>query len=37
MENNHYSGPVVRPYAEGLTTLQVVFSVQILYVSPYKV
>ena len=28
MENNHYIGPVVRPYVEGLITLQVAFSVR---------
>ena len=37
MNKNNQIGPVVRPYAEGLSTLQVAFSVHIQKVTPYKV
>ena len=36
-KNNHHNGPVVRPYAEGFSTLQVAFSVYTLDVTPYEV
>lgn len=34
---NKNIGPVVRPYAEGLSTLQVAFSVHIQNVTPFEV
>ena len=37
MNKNKKIGPVVRPYAEGLTTLQVTFKVINLVVTPYTV
>ena len=37
MNKNNKIGPVVRPYAEGSTTLQVAFTVHLRYVTPYVV
>ena len=37
MNKNNIAGPVVRPYAEDLITLQVTFSVHIQTVTPSAV
>ena len=37
MNKNSQFRPVVRPYVEGLTTLQVAFSIHIQSIIPYAV